>query len=497
MKTRDAKNPKKPSRKTTTQKAAPQKTGRTFAIKPAKAVSKPAPSKAAATTDKPAKKTPLKKPAVAKKTSAVSKKTGAGEKPSEQTIKPVKISTLKKPAKTVKKPAGAKTPVPSRRSPLGKTKKVSAPAAAKPRATGKKKLVKPASKEPATKKIAPKVLAAPIKKTGMKVKGSTPKEIAGAEKTAKRVKKPSSVKAEKRPVKAKPLLKKTAEKEKQKTPKKAVAEKVVPLKPEAKPVRKIAPSRKAKEKERKLSPKKEVVSARAVTKPAVEKKALTPKSPARRSTQPTVRPAAVTKGEKAAGKVPVAEKKTTIVQTGPAVKPPITSKKTVKKESAYRPLPAASEKPKLKIFLPGNKAGEEDIKESLVAGLPEEYGENALIAMAVDPNTIFVDWEIVPGEIAGKEGDLTLRFYDITGIDFDGSNANAVIDIRIPQRVGNGFFVISMPGRDVIVEAGVVRPEGRFFAVMRSEVVSFPFLLTFDDLGIVQKLLISGIPVGY
>jgi len=33
--------------------------------------------------------------------------------------------------------------------------------------------------------------------------------------------------------------------------------------------------------------------------------------------------------------------------------------------------------------------------------------------------------------------------------------------------------------------------------LMRSEVVSFPFLLTFDDLGIVQKLIISGIPVGY
>jgi hypothetical protein len=49
----------------------------------------------------------------------------------------------------------------------------------------------------------------------------------------------------------------------------------------------------------------------------------------------------------------------------------------------------------------------------------------------------------------------------------------------------------------VVVEAGIVSPEGRFHAVMRSEVVSFPFLLSFDDLGIVQKLFASGIPVGY
>ena len=486
MKARDAKSTKKPAKKTVTKKAAPKKTVRTSAPKPAKAVSKPAPSKAAAKTVKPAKKTPLKKPAVAQKTSAAVKKRAAGKKPSDETKKPAMISAAKKPA-------GAKTPTPSTKR---KTGKIPAPAAAKTRATGKK-LPKPASKEPVAKKIAAKVSAAPVKKIGIKVKGPSSKEMVAAEKTAKPVKKPSAVKAVKKPVKAKPLLKKTAEKEKQKTPTKAVAEKIVPVKPEAKPVREIATPQKAGEKEQKPSPKKEAVSARAVGKPAEEKKALAPKSPVRKRTQPAVSQVAGTKGKTAAAKIPIAEKKETIVQAGPVVKPPVAPKKTFKKEPAYRPLSEVPEKPKLKIFLPGKEAGEEDIRESFVEGLPEEYGENALIAMAVDPNTIFVDWEIVPAEIAGKEGDLTLRFHDITGIEFDGSNANAVIDIRISQRVGNGFFVINMPGRDVIVEAGIVRLEGRFLAVMRSEVVSFPFLLTFDDLGIVQKLIISGIPVGY
>jgi hypothetical protein len=159
--------------------------------------------------------------------------------------------------------------------------------------------------------------------------------------------------------------------------------------------------------------------------------------------------------------------------------------------------PGKTEKAALKIFLPGKEAGEEDIQESFVAALPEEYGENALIAMVVDPNTVFVDWEIVPGEIAGREGNLVLRFYDITGIEFDGQNANVVTAFSISRRVGNGFFEIRMPGREVIVEAGVMSPEGAFHAVVRSEAVSFPFLLSLDDLGIVQKLLASGIPVGY
>jgi len=62
MKTRDAKNPKKTIQENKQhRRLAPQKTGRTFAIKPAKAVSKACTVKAAATTDKPAKKNTAEK----------------------------------------------------------------------------------------------------------------------------------------------------------------------------------------------------------------------------------------------------------------------------------------------------------------------------------------------------------------------------------------------------------------------------------------------------
>jgi len=66
--------------------------------------------------------------------------------------------------------------------------------------------------------------------------------------------------------------------------------------------------------------------------------------------------------------------------------------------------------------------------------------------MAVDPNTVFVDWEIIPRDIAGEEGDLTLRLYDITGAEVTVSDVNAVIDVRINKRVGRDFFDIGMPG---------------------------------------------------
>ena len=482
------KRTKKPSKKPMTKKAAPTKPGRTPAPKAAMAVSKPAPSKAAAKTAKPGEKTLLKKPAAAKKTSAIVKKTGAGEKPSDKTKKRVKIST-------VKKPAGTKTPALSQKSSQGKAEKIQAPSAVEPKATGEK-LQEAALQEPAPKKIAAKVSAAPVKKGGKKVKGRSSKEIAADEKTARTVKKPSAAKVEKKPVKAKSFSLKTAEKGKQKTPAKAVSERVAPSKPSVKAVRKSAAPLKAGEKEQKPSPKEKAAPARVATKPAEEKKTITPKAPAREKKGPVVSSVAGAQGKTPVRKT-AGEEKGQIITAKIPTKTVAALKKPAEEESGATLLSVKPEGAKLKIFLPGAEAGEEDIREDFIAGLPEEYGENALIAMAVDPNVIFVAWEVVPGEIAGKEGDLTLRFYDVTGTEFDGNSAHAILDTGIAQRVGSGFFVIRMPGRDVTVEAGIASPEGSFHTVMRSDIVSLPFLLTFDDLGIVQGLFASGIPVGY
>ena len=151
----------------------------------------------------------------------------------------------------------------------------------------------------------------------------------------------------------------------------------------------------------------------------------------------------------------------------------------------------------LKIFLPGPDVPEKESHDFDFSGLPGEYGETSIIAMAVDPNTVFVDWEIIPRDIAGEEGDLTIRLYDITGAEVTVSDVNAVIDVRINKRVGRDFFDIGMPGRDMIVEEGIMTPEGMFIPIVRSGIISFPALLAYDELGIVQKLLESGISVGY
>ncbi len=493
MKARDKKNTKKSAEKKEVTAKAPKKRGNTSAAKAGRNTGKSSASRAASIKSRPGKKAPLKKPLVAKTPTA--KKTV--EKPSDETKKLVQVPAVKKPVKATKKTAGTKKPSSFQKSTRVKTKRVPAAAAGKPKAVVKKPQ-KSDLKGAVPKNTASVVHAASVRKIGTSAKGPLSREIATKEKSTKTAKKTAAERVEKRTTKAGSLPPKPMEKNERKVAAKVAAEKVVSAKPSSKTARKLAVSPRTAEKLRRLSPKDQPVSARAATKTIEEKTDMKVKAAAKGKRGP-----AVTRTTREVGKPPAAKteraKKITVTPAKIITKAMAAENKYAAGESAaaVAVLPVKPERVKLKIFLPSEEAGEEELREGFIAGLPEEYGENALIAMAVDPNTIFVDWEVVPGEIAGKEGELMLRFYDVTRIDFDGNNAHAILDMSITQRVGSGFFAIRMPGRDVIVEAGILGPDGRFHSVVRSDMVSFPFLLTFDDLGIVQGLFASGIPIGY
>ena len=151
----------------------------------------------------------------------------------------------------------------------------------------------------------------------------------------------------------------------------------------------------------------------------------------------------------------------------------------------------------LKIFLPKDELFPEETSMPSSAELPEEYGENELLLMEVDPSIVFVSWEITPADIFGEPGELTLRVYDVTGSDFDSSPANSFFDISLKKRVDSKFFDIKMSGRTVIMEIGLLRPDGTFKAIKRSNQVSMPALQTFEELGISGTLTDSDRPIGY
>jgi hypothetical protein len=115
--------------------------------------------------------------------------------------------------------------------------------------------------------------------------------------------------------------------------------------------------------------------------------------------------------------------------------------------------------------------------------LPWGYGENRITAMARDPDSAFLYWEVTDDGIAaararlgpaGEHGWLDLRVYDTTGRDFDGTNANDYFDIRVERHDREYFVMIRRPTSTMHAEIGVRTHEGYFQPIARSGRTEFP-----------------------
>jgi hypothetical protein len=114
--------------------------------------------------------------------------------------------------------------------------------------------------------------------------------------------------------------------------------------------------------------------------------------------------------------------------------------------------------------------------------LPWGYGENRITAVARDPDSAFLYWEITDDGIAaarsrlggaGTDGWCNLRVYDTTGKVFDGTNANDYFDIRVDRADREYFLMIRRPTSSMHAEIGVKTHEGFFQPVARSGRVDF------------------------
>jgi len=115
--------------------------------------------------------------------------------------------------------------------------------------------------------------------------------------------------------------------------------------------------------------------------------------------------------------------------------------------------------------------------------LPWAYGDTRITAMAVDPYTIYVYWEI-PDEAlalakkalgkAAKDAQCCLRVYDTSFLDFDGANAHTYFDVRVERSHMSRFIHASPPGARFHVAFGLLSPEGYFAQAMQSNPVELP-----------------------
>ena len=104
-------------------------------------------------------------------------------------------------------------------------------------------------------------------------------------------------------------------------------------------------------------------------------------------------------------------------------------------------------------------------------------------AMAVNPYSLHVYWQISGQDLEDIQGTLgeslasarpVLRFYDITCILFDGTNAHQVFDVEVDLRSMKWNVPIWSADKSYSIDLGYKTPDGRFYPMARSNIVRVP-----------------------
>ena len=135
---------------------------------------------------------------------------------------------------------------------------------------------------------------------------------------------------------------------------------------------------------------------------------------------------------------------------------------------------------KAKFFSPQTKT--QPVKKVLSHELPGKYGRDKITLMVRDPSWLYTWWEASDPTVAKLEAEFksdfwlakkVLRVYDVTSIDFNGSNAHRHFDVEVGTFVG-AWYVETAPGRSWCVDMGLLFPDGRFVTILRSNIVGTP-----------------------
>ncbi len=111
----------------------------------------------------------------------------------------------------------------------------------------------------------------------------------------------------------------------------------------------------------------------------------------------------------------------------------------------------------------------------------DRYGEDRLVLMIRDPYWCFAYWELTPetqsdlqARLSGGQARLILRVYDVTDVEFDGTNAHRFMDVEISLEADNWYLNVWSADRSYCVELGLLRPDGKFEMILRSNLVTTP-----------------------
>ena len=118
-----------------------------------------------------------------------------------------------------------------------------------------------------------------------------------------------------------------------------------------------------------------------------------------------------------------------------------------------------------------------------MAELPKEYGKDMIVLQVRDPWWLHAYWEVREGTLQKLKHELlalfntakkALRVYDVSFIDFNGSNAHRYFDIELTRDCLNYYIDTGAPGRSWCVDLGLKLSDGRFITIVRSNTVTTP-----------------------
>lgn len=115
--------------------------------------------------------------------------------------------------------------------------------------------------------------------------------------------------------------------------------------------------------------------------------------------------------------------------------------------------------------------------------LPARYGEDVIALQVRDPWWAHIYWDVSGTTLDRWRSEIgrdferarwVLRSYDISCINFDGTNAHRYFDTGIDLDARNWYLNFGAPGTSWCVDLGFILPDGRFMTVLRSNIVSLP-----------------------
>ncbi len=115
--------------------------------------------------------------------------------------------------------------------------------------------------------------------------------------------------------------------------------------------------------------------------------------------------------------------------------------------------------------------------------LYEEYCESRVVLLPVEPYLIHAYWDVTSNDVEKAKqrlgGDYgqsqaVLRFYDVTNIIYDGTNAHGFFDVDIDLQAKDWYVDLWSPDKSYFVDLGFKTGGGFFLSLARSSVVKIP-----------------------